>query len=167
MFVPLSEYHGGGAAATIEPLNQHMDHYRLMLLCNLAMGVQACYRGPRLFDTPETRDVVRDCVTWFKEHREILESDLIHGKRADGRDLDWVLHVNPKSTTKGMLVVFNPLNERVQKELCVGLYYPGLRDQAILKGVSGGTQRVALSRDYRAKVPVDVAAGGVVWVAIE
>ena len=50
MFVPLTEYQGGGAAATIEPLDQHLDHYQRMLDSNLALGVQACYRGPRLFD---------------------------------------------------------------------------------------------------------------------
>ena len=47
MFVPLSEYHGGGPDATIEPLRQHLDHYKRMLHANLGMGVQAHYRGPR------------------------------------------------------------------------------------------------------------------------
>jgi hypothetical protein len=54
MFVPLTEYHGGGAAATIEPLDEHPDHYRRMLESNLGLGVQACYRGPRLFDSART-----------------------------------------------------------------------------------------------------------------
>ena len=36
MFVPLTEYHGGGEAATIEPLEEHLDHYRAMLMSNLA-----------------------------------------------------------------------------------------------------------------------------------
>jgi len=43
MFVPLTQYHGGGAAATIEPLDEHRGHYERMLTSNLAMGVQACY----------------------------------------------------------------------------------------------------------------------------
>ncbi|MFO7617437.1 MAG: hypothetical protein R6V75_09315, partial [Bacteroidales bacterium] len=38
MFVPLTEYHGGGAAATIEPLEEHLDHYGLMLAANLGNG---------------------------------------------------------------------------------------------------------------------------------
>ena len=109
MFVPLTEYQGGGAAATIEPLEQHLDHYERMLVSNLALGVQACYRGPRLYDTDRTEAMVGTWVDWFKAHRDILESDLIHGRRADARDLDWMLHVNPKLKEKGMLVVFNPL----------------------------------------------------------
>ncbi len=113
MHVPLSQYHGGGAAATIEPLREHLDHYELIMRSNLGMGVQAHYRGPRLFDTDETRDRVKSIVDWYKKYRDILESDLVHGRRADGRDLDWMLHVNPKLDIKGMLCVYNPLDETV------------------------------------------------------
>ena len=55
MFVPLTQYHGGGAAATIEPLNEHLDHYETRLRNLFGAGVQACYRGPRLYDTVQTR----------------------------------------------------------------------------------------------------------------
>lgn len=55
MFVPLTQYHGGGAAATIEPLNEHLDHYETRLRNLFGAGVQACYRGPRLYDTEQTR----------------------------------------------------------------------------------------------------------------
>ena len=108
MFVPLSQYHGGGAAATIEPLNEHLDHYDRLLKSNLGMGVQAHYRGPRLYDTKETRDLVKSNVAWFKKYRNILESDFVHGRRADGKELDWVLHVNPRLETQGMLCIYNP-----------------------------------------------------------
>ena len=66
MFVPLSEYHGGGAAATIEPLHEHLDHYEGRLADLFGYGVQACYRGPRLFDTDETKAVVQKWVTFYK-----------------------------------------------------------------------------------------------------
>ena len=46
MFVPLTEYHGGGAAATIEPLREHLDAYESHLANTLGAGVQACWRGP-------------------------------------------------------------------------------------------------------------------------
>ena len=54
MFVPLVQYHGGGADATLEPLSEHLDSYGAHLAQNFASGVQACYRGPRLYDTDET-----------------------------------------------------------------------------------------------------------------
>lgn len=128
MFVPLTEYHGGGAAATIEPLNEHIEHYKTIILSNLSAGVQACYRGPRLFDTEETKNMVVESVNWYKKHREILEGDLIHLRRADGRDLDYWLMVKPGAEEAAALVVFNPTQKRISKKIEVPLYYSGLRD---------------------------------------
>jgi len=167
MFVPLTQYHGGGAAATIEPLDEHLDHYRRMLESNLALGVQACYRGPRLFDTERTRAMVKAQVNWFKAHRDILESDLIHGRRADARDLDWMLHVNPRPKEKGLLAVFNPLNESRTKTLRVNLYYTGLTDAAHIRESSGKAKKFKLARDYTVELPVTVPAQGMNCYVIE
>ena len=166
MFVPLSEYHGGGEAATIEPLDQHRDHYRQMLEANLAMGVQACFRGPRLFDTDATRQLVADQVAWFKKYRDILESDMVHGRRADGKDLDWVLHVNPRLKEKGMLVVFNPTTAPVQRTLDVNLYYTGITDEAIVSAGDAAPVKIRLGRDHRVRIPVEVPAGGMAWYTV-
>ena len=167
MFVPLTQYHGGGASATIEPLSQHIDHYERMLDSNLALGVQACYRGPRLFDSPTTRDLVKSKVDWYKKYRIILEGDLIHGRRADARDLDWMLHVNPDSPQRGMLVVFNPLTTAEQRKISVSLYYAGLSNKAIVTDARGNKKNVFLQRDYSAIVDVDVPAEGMSWYLIE
>ena len=69
MFVPLTEYQGGGAAATIEPLKEHLPHYEARLANLFGAGVQACYRGPRLYDSDETKAVVKRWVTFYKQHR--------------------------------------------------------------------------------------------------
>ncbi len=166
MHVPLAEYHGGGAAATIEPLNEHLDHYRLMLLSNLGMGVQAHYRGPRIYDTNETRDMVKETVQWFKQYRDILESDIVHGRRADGRELDWVLHVNPKLETKGMLCVYNPLGNEVTRKLRVNLYYTGLMHRAELTSSEGPARIVELERDHSIEIEVKVPSNGMRWYAV-
>jgi hypothetical protein len=167
MFVPLTEYHGGGAAATIEPLDEHLDHYERMLVSNLALGVQACYRGPRLYDTHRTRAIIKRWVDRFKAHRDILESDLIHGRRADARDLDWMLHVNPKLKEKGMLVVFNPLDQPVKQTLRVNLYYTGLTHTARVSAQSQSAKSFRLNRDGAIELPVQVPAQGMSWFLIE
>lgn len=167
MFVPLTEYQGGGAAATIEPLDRHLDHYERMIESNLALGVQACYRGPRLFDSDRTRVMVKAKVEWFKAHRDILESDLIHGRRADARQLDWMLHVNPKLKEKGMLVVFNPLDEPVTTTLKVNLYYTGLSETAQVREQGGRARTVNLARDYTVEIPVTVPAQSMNWQVFE
>jgi hypothetical protein len=167
MFVPLTQYHGGGAAATIEPLDKHLDHYERMLTSNLALGVQACYRGPRLYDTDRTKAMLKKWVAWFKEYRDILESDLIHGRRADARDVDWMLHVNPRLKHKGMLVAFNPLDEPVERMLRVNLYYTGLTDVAAIRHEGGAAREVKLDRRYGVELPVKIGPQGMTWFVIE
>jgi hypothetical protein len=167
MFVPLTEYQGGGAAATIEPLDEHLDHYERMLTSNLAMGVQACYRGPRLYDSERTKSMVKHWVDWFKAHREILESDLIHGRRADARDLDWMLHVNPKLKEKGLLAVFNPLDQTVERTLRVNVYYTGLTDKVQVSDEGGPAKEYTVNRDYLLELPVRVPPQAMKWIVLQ
>ena len=164
MFVPLTEYHGGGAAATIEPLNEHLEHYRQMMESNFAFGVQACYRGPRLFDTEQTQNLVADTVAWFKQHRDILESDVIHGRRPDGRQLDWMLHVNPQLDTQGMLLVYNPTNRKIMRNLKIDLYYTGLQGECDMASQSQGVSTLSIGDDHVAVVPVEVPPQGMQWI---
>ena len=169
MFVPLTQYHGGGAAATIEPLDAHIDHYERMIFSNLALGVQACYRGLRLYDTPRVRDMVSGWTAWYKAHREILESDLIHGRRADGRDIDWMVHVNPAAKERAMLCVFNPLDTGVVRRIRVPLREAGLRNTAVLaasgimKGEPGPAQKIRTDLDGFAEIELTIPADGMAW----
>jgi hypothetical protein len=168
MFVPLMQYHGGGAEATIEPLDEHRDHYRQRLNNLLSAGVQACYRGPRLFDTPATRDLVRERVAWFKAHRRLLESDIIHGRRPDGRDIDWFVHVDPDPTLgpdaeRAMLVVHNPTAAPVERELPISLWYAGLRNASRVTGSDGRETTCAIDASGRAVVRIRVPAKEMAW----
>jgi len=168
MFVPLTQYHGGGAAATVEPLAEHLDHYEAMIASNLAYGAQACYRGPRLYDADTTKAVVVKWVDWYKKYRTILESDVIHtsSRRADGRGLDWVLHANARCDTKAMLMVWNPTARKVTRTLPLDLYYTGLVDGAMVSDADGAKRKLALDRFSRTSLEVEVPAGGFAWFAI-
>ncbi len=167
MFVPLTEYHGGGAAATIEPLKDHLPHYGQRMANLFGAGVQACYRGPRLYDTDETRSLVKKWVGFYKKHRAILDSDIIHLRRPDGRDLDYILHVNPAIKEKGLLMVYNPLDREVRKTLSVPLYYSGLTTTASVREQDGEAKEYSLDREYKIDLPVSVPARGVTWFVIE
>ncbi len=158
MFVPLTEYHGGGSAATIEPLDQHLDHYEQMMMSNLSAGAQACYRGPRLYDTERTKEMVKNRVSWYKKHRDVLEGDLIHLQRADGRHLDYWLMVNPDGVEKGALVVFNPTNANLRKKIRVPLYYTGLIDKTLVYSDQDEGQEYQLDRHYEINLDVQVDA---------
>jgi len=167
MFVPLVEYHGGGAAATLEPLSQHLDAYEAHLANLFGTGVQACFRGPRLYDTPETRAVVKKWVDFFKKYRAILESDIIHVRRADARDIDCMMHVNPKLQHKALAMVWNPLDEPVTRTLKLPLYYTGLTDEARIREQEGEYRVYKLDRQYNVELEVKVPAKGVTWFVVE
>jgi hypothetical protein len=167
MFVPLTEYHGGGAAATLEPLKDHLDAYEQHLVQNLGSGVQACYRGPRLFDSEQTAAMVKRWVAFYKAHRAILDSDVIHLRRPDGRDWDGLLHVNPGLKEKGLAFVFNPLDQPIERKLKLPLYYTGLSESAVIREKDGAPRRVRLARDYSAEIDVTIPARGWTWLVIE
>ena len=167
MFVPLVEYHGGGEAATLEPLSQHLDAYEAHLAQNFGFGVQACYRGSRLYDGEETRAVVARWVGWYRKYRDILDSDVVHLRRPDARGLDGILHVNPRLSPCGMVLVFNPLDEEVEETLSLPLYYTGLTRTARIREGEGEVKEYNLARDYSIELPLRVGARGVTWLAVE
>ena len=167
MFVPLTQYHGGGEAATIEPLNEHLDHYETRLRNLFGAGVQACYRGPRLYDTDATKELVNKWVSFYKKYRRILDSDIIHLRRPDGQDWDGIMHVNPALKQKGFISVYNPLDVPIRKEIRIPLYYTGLTDKVTVKEQDQNSKVYVLERDYSVTIPIDIPAKGYNWYVIE
>jgi hypothetical protein len=167
MFVPLTEYQGGGAAATIEPLKDHLPHYEQRLANLFGAGVIACYRGPRLYDTDQTKAVVKRWVDFYKKHREVLNADLLHLRRADGRDLDYILHVNPAGKEKALLMVYNPLEQEVNRTLRIPLYYAGKSDTALVSERDSVASTFKLDREYCINLPVSVPARQVTWFVVQ
>src|SRR5665648_1239136 len=117
---------GRGEEAVLEPLADHLKDYEQLMMQYYGSGIQACYRGPRLYDTDETKQLVIRTTAWYKKYREILNSDIIHLRRADGRDWDGILHVNPSGNEKGLLMLYNPLNVPITRNIRVPVYYTGL-----------------------------------------
>ena len=167
MFVPLVEYHGGGAAATIEPLKDHLDHYEARLANLFGAGVQACYRGPRLYDSGETRAVVKRWVDFYKQNRAILDSDIIHLRRPDGRDWDGWLHVNPSLKTRGLAMFYNPLPQAITRQIRLPLYYSGLTERARIRRENGRTETLRLASDASGMVNMTIPARGRTWLTVE
>jgi len=167
MFVPLVQYHGGGDAATIEPLKEHLPHYGQRLANLFGAGVQACYRGPQLYDAPETRDVVKKWVDFYNEHKAILNADIIHIRRPDGQDYDAILHADPELDEKGLLMVYNPLDTEITRTIKVNLYYTGLSDTALISGQNAKPLKYRLDREYNVLIPVTIPAGSQIYFVIK
>jgi hypothetical protein len=167
MHVPLVEYQGGGAEATIEPLREHLPHYGQRLADLFGAGVQAAYRGARLYDAPETLDLVKKWVSFYKQHRQVLDADIIHVKRADGRSIDAILHVNPRGEEKGLLIVYNPLDSAAKQDLTINVYYTGLSGSALISENGSNPFKVIVSRNYEITIPVNVAPNSQSWYILK
>jgi hypothetical protein len=153
--------------AMLEPLDKNLAWYELNLIQLLGSGCQANLRANRLYDTERTRLMVRQWVDWYKKHRAILSSDLIHVQRPDGRDLDCLLHVNPRLEEKGLVLFFNPLNETLTRKVRLPLYYTGLSDTARIREQEQSEARsYRLDRDYHVEVAVTLPPRGVTWFVI-
>lgn len=166
-FVPLVEYHGGGAEATLEPLSEHLVEYKTHMIQNYGAGVQACYRGPRLYDTPETKDAVVEVIAWYKKYRNILNSDIIHLRKPDARDWDGFMHVNPTEKEKGFALFFNPTDKPITRVIELPLYYTGLSRSAMIREKEGKSVKYTLSRKYTVELTVTIPAKGNTWFLIE
>ena len=167
MMVPLVEYHGGGKEATIEPLKEHLPHYEIRLANNFGAGVIAIYRGPQLYDAPETKSIVKKWVDFYKKHRAILNSDIIHLRRADGSDWDGFIHVNPELKEKGLMMVYNPLSSPIKKNIRVPLYYTGLKDKVTIRKSDGSTEIKQIDRDYSISMEIEIPAYYCNWYVFE
>ena len=166
-FVPLTRYQGGGSEAVLEPLNDHLKDYEQLMMQYYGAGVQACYRGPRLYDTEATKQTVIGVISWYKKYREILNSDIIHLRRADGRDWDGILHVNSMLKTKGLLMLYNPLKETISRNIQLPLYFTGLTTTASIREKTGKGKVYKLNRDFTIDLSFTIAPETYTWFVIE
>jgi hypothetical protein len=166
-FVPLTVYQGGGPEAVLEPLNEHLKDYKQLMMQYYGAGVQACYRGPRLYDTEETKDMVVSVIDWYKKYRDILNADIIRLRRADGRDWDGWMHVDPQEKQKALVMLFNPSSTSMKKKIKLPLYYTGLKETANIRVEEGNFKSFPISRNYDVDMEVEIPAEGYTWLIVE
>jgi hypothetical protein len=166
-FVPLTKYQGGGAEAILEPLKDHLKDYEQLMMQYYGAGVQACYRGPRLYDTEETEMVVKKVITWYKQYRAILNSDIIHLRRADGRDWDGIMHLNPNLKNKGLVMLYNPLKENITRSIKLPLYYSGLSKEVTILEKGKNKITKTLDRNYQVLIECTIPAESYTWLLIQ
>ncbi|MCE6990091.1 alpha-galactosidase [Dyadobacter sp. CY323] len=166
-FVPLTKYQGGNEDAVLEPLSEHLDTYEQLMMQYYGAGVQACYRGPRLYDTDLTKSKVSEVINWYKKYRDILNSDVLHLRRADGRDWDGIMHINPALKQKGLVMLYNPLEISIQRSVKLPVYYTGQHETIRVREKESAAKTVKISRDYDAMVTVTIPANSYTWLVLE
>lgn len=151
----------------LEPLSENLVRYEQQLVQFLSSGCTLTIRGNRLYDTPETKEMLLKWINWFKKHREILTSEIIHVSRPNGRDLDCMLHVNPFIEEKGMVVIFNPTDREIIKEVKLPLYYTGLKKNVKITSEDNSVKTYNLNEKSELLLPVKIKPRGTAWFVIK
>ena len=168
MFLPLVDYHGGGAAAAFEPMSHHLPEFEMALAQYLGAGIAACYRGVRLFDAPAAQAVVAKWVAVYKAYRDIITSDIIHLRRPDGQGIDGFMHVNAfLPVHKAFALFFNPTLDTLTLNVTLPLYYTGLDAAAAVSHEGAAPTLLPLARDYSIALTLIMKPQSVTWYAIE
>jgi hypothetical protein len=92
---------------------------------------------------------------------------VIHLRRADGRDWDGILHVNPALAIKGLAMLYNPLKERITRTIRLPLYYTGLTSVAIVQEKEGNTKNYTLNRDFTIDLTVTIEPENYTWILVK
>src|SRR6478735_5561048 len=166
-FVPLTKYQGGGPEAVLEPLHDHLKAYKQLMMQYYGAGVQACYRGPRLYDSVTTMQVVINTINWYKKYRDILNSDIIHLRRADGRDWDGIMHVNPQLKIKGLIMLYNPLKTKITRTILIPVYYTGLTGKALVSEQDKPAKTYQINRNYDVELTFSIEPESYTWYVVE
>ena len=102
-------------------------------------------------------------VGFYKRNRRVLDGDMIHLRRPDGRDWDGWIMVDP-TPGKGLRAIaslFNPLDVPIRRRVVLPLYYAGFSGRAeIAVGDDAAFVPVALDARCRAEVEVSIPANG-------
>jgi hypothetical protein len=165
-FVPLTRYQGGGPEAVLEPLKDHLKDYEMLMVQYYGAGVQACYRGPRLYDTTTTKALVSNTVSWYKKYRDILNAPIVHLRRADGRDWDGFMHVSPTLNDRAFVLLFNPTDQVINRQLSIPLYYTGLGPKAFVFEKDTTHWQSMADNKGNLKLNVSIPARGYSWYVI-
>jgi len=153
--------------AMLEPLEDNLKWYEKHLVQMLGAGVQMSLRCNRLYDTENTKKMILKWVGWYKKHRDILISDVIHVRRPNGRDIDCLMHINPVLKEKALAVLFNPTPRKINKEIELPLYYAGMENTARISINDGAWVSYRLDRNYRVRIPVVMEPESFTWLVAE
>ncbi|MDZ7933514.1 MAG: hypothetical protein U5M51_00750, partial [Emticicia sp.] len=113
------------------------------------------------------RPEARITIDWYKKYRPILNSDIIHLRRPNGRDWDGIMHVNPNLKEKGFVMLYNPLKESISRKINLPLYYTGLSDKVLVREKEGKSKNYTLNRSYEIEVEITIPAESFNWLVLE
>lgn len=134
-FLPIDEYHGGDKAASFEPLTDNLADYDWALAQAAASGIWPCVRGKKVYDSPQSKAVIKYWCDLIKHHRKLLNSNTVHvyppkptGNLSIAEDIDVILQEDSSGCAKLFLMVCNQTLEKRSKTLVLPAFFTGLTD---------------------------------------
>jgi hypothetical protein len=158
---------GYGAHTDMNPLSKHLDLYNLHLAHSFGSGAMYCWRNTVLYDDEASKMLVKKWVDFYKDHWQILQSDILHLRRPDGRDIDYFMHVNSQIDDKGLLMVFNPLEKSVERTINLPLYYAGVQGTARISEQGQKSQKFKIDYLSNVQLPLRLGPKSVTWFLIK
>eukprot|EP00038_Savillea_parva_P010018 m.187380 g.187380 ORF g.187380 m.187380 type:complete len:1011 (+) comp17050_c0_seq1:40-3072(+) len=170
---------GHDSVATLSPLEQHVDEIEWALSGVFGSGATPLIRGYKLWDGPQSKEVVTKWIAWAKKYRRVLSSEFLvleQGTTCWGRGdpvpnatctstgVDAILHRAPQAyygdiSERGLAMVWNPTLSAVNVTLKVPLYYAGL-------SVEGGTHSVMVSKEGAAAMPYALGTNDTISIQV-
>jgi hypothetical protein len=171
MFVPLTEYQGGGEAATFA---DHPEELEWALAQYLGAGTAACYRGPFVYDEASANgrrieSILKRWIGFYKKHRDTLIQPIVHLQRPTMQTWDGWLHVHPFATREvGLVMIFNPTDHFfVGEEIVLPLYYTSLVDDVWVRVNDNDGFATDLDRDYSVTIALDMNPRSIHTIVLE
>jgi hypothetical protein len=85
-------------------------------------------------------------------------------RRADGKHLDFALHVNSSLDEKGLAAIYNPTDHAITEEIVLPLYFTGLKRTASAKGPDGKVSKVKIDEAGKVRLTVTVPPMDMTWL---
>ena len=80
---------------------------------------------------------------------------------------DGIMHVNPHGKTKALLMLYNPLKEKITRTIKLPLYYSGITGTALIREQEAAAKSYKLNRGYEVELTFTIAAESYTWFVVE
>jgi hypothetical protein len=75
--------------------------------------------------------------------------------------------VNPSGNEKGLLMLYNPLNVPINRNIQVPVYYTGLNSKTQVEDVDGKLKTALINREYEITLNVTIPAKGFTYYILK
>jgi hypothetical protein len=88
-------------------------------------------------------------------------------RRADGREWDGFMHVNPSLQDKAFVMLFNPTKEVIKQTIKLPLYYAGVSNAISITDKYNKRLTVHVDNNHVASVEIEIKPDDYSWYVVK